>query len=99
MEERLLLDRITLHSTDISPGNKELPTAVVTNFADSGLALGNRATMPAGKATHTVAIKRFVQISLTDLFINDIAKSVHDGTYSNYRTPVSDVLTHPDEDA
>lgn len=99
MEKGLLLDRITLHAADISPGNVKLPAAVVTNFADSGLALWDRTTMPAGKAAHPVAIKRFVQISLTNMFINDIAKSGHDKAYPNYRTPASDALTHPDKEA
>src|SRR5580700_3539096 len=59
MEKRLLLDRVTLHSGDIAPGNIERATMVEANLADARLSLCNRAAVPAGIAAHPVAVQLF----------------------------------------
>ena len=63
MEEGLLLDGITLHATDIAPGNIEGSSAVEANLAHSRLPLGNRAAVSAGVATEAVAVELFVQLA------------------------------------
>jgi hypothetical protein len=59
MKERLLFDRVTLHSGDITPRNVERAAVVEANFADSGLTLGNGAAVAAGITTHSIAIQLF----------------------------------------
>jgi hypothetical protein len=77
MEEGLLLDGIALHSADISPRHVERASLVVAYFANSGLTVGNRTAVAAGIAAHPVAIESLVQITLTDVLVNDVAKSRH----------------------
>ena len=48
VEERLLLDRVALHAADVSPGNIQPSALVEADFADAGLAFGNRAFVAAG---------------------------------------------------
>jgi len=57
MEKRLLLDRATLNSGDIAPGNIERTAVIEANLADTGLSLGNRAAVAAGIAAHSIAIQ------------------------------------------
>src|SRR5216684_4928023 len=59
VEEWLLLDRVTLNSSDIAPGNIERATVIEANLADTGLSLGNRAAMAAGIAAYPIAIQLF----------------------------------------
>jgi hypothetical protein len=59
VEKRLLLDRVTLNSSNIAPGNVELATVIEANLADTGLSLGNRAAVAAGVAPYSIAIQLF----------------------------------------
>ena len=59
VEKWLLLDRVTLHSGDIAPGNVERAAVVEADLADTGLSLGNRATVAAGITADTIAIQFF----------------------------------------
>src|SRR5208337_5081896 len=59
VEERLLLDWITLHSGDVAPGNVERATVVEANLADTGLSLWNRTAVAAGITAHSIAIQLF----------------------------------------
>jgi hypothetical protein len=59
VEKRLLLDRVTLNSSDIAVGNIECATVIETNLADTGLSLGNRAAVAAGIAAYPIAIQLF----------------------------------------
>jgi hypothetical protein len=77
MEEWLFLYRVALDRAYIAPGYIKGSTAVVTNFADSGLAIWDLATMSAGKTSHPVAVELFVQFALANIFINDFAQRVH----------------------
>jgi hypothetical protein len=79
MEERLLLDRITLHSADVPPGNVELTAAIKAHFADTRLTVGNGATVSAGEAAHAIAVKFLNQvgIGLSDAGIEDVAEGGH----------------------
>jgi hypothetical protein len=79
VEERLLLDRIALHSADISPGSVERAAPVIPNLADARLSFGNRATVTAGIAPDAIAIKLFdkVGIGLADARIEDVAEGGH----------------------
>lgn len=54
MEERLLLNRIALHACRVSPRDVEFAAAIKANLAYPGLAIGDRATVSAGKATNTI---------------------------------------------
>jgi hypothetical protein len=74
MKKRLLLDGIALHSSNVSPGNVELPTAVVADFADSRLSLRNWATMPASKAADAVPFDFLVQLALADVLMKNFLK-------------------------
>src|SRR6266403_3623138 len=71
MKERLLLDGIALHSSNVSPGNVELPAAVVADLTDSRLSLGNWATMPASEAADTVPFDFLVQLALANVLIKN----------------------------
>src|ERR1700746_587788 len=77
MEEWLFLDAIAPHAAHIAPRYMQGSAAVVTNFADSGLAIWDLATMSAGKTAHPVAVELFVQFALANIFINDFAQRVH----------------------
>jgi len=57
VEKRLLLNRVTLNSSDIAPGNVERATVIEANLADTGLSLGNRAAVAAGIAAYSIAIQ------------------------------------------
>jgi hypothetical protein len=59
VEKRLLLNRITLNSSDISIGNVERATVIEANLADTGLSLRNRAAVAAGIAAYPIAIQLF----------------------------------------
>jgi hypothetical protein len=77
VEERLLLDRIALHASHVTPGNIQNSALVVTDLANSGLTFRNGTTMAAGMAAHTVALELFVQVSLTNVVIENFAKCSH----------------------
>jgi hypothetical protein len=81
VKEGFFLDRIALSSGSVSPRNIECPTSVVADFAHSGLAFGNRATMSAGEAAHTMVLKFFVEkrISLADSLVQNTAEGAHGG--------------------
>ena len=86
MEEWLLLDGVTLHSADISPGDVEGPTEVVADFANAGLAVWDGATMSASEAAHAIAVELLVKLAFTDMFVDDVAQGGHGGRpYGNYR--------------
>ncbi len=59
MEERLLLNRIALHSRNISPWDIESSTVVEANLANTRLSLGNGTAVAAGVAAHSIAIQLF----------------------------------------
>ena len=79
MKEGLLLDWIALGSRGVSPWNIQRPTAVVANFADSGLAFGNGAAMSASEAAHTVVLEFFVEkrIGFTNSLVQNTAERAH----------------------
>ena len=54
MEKGLLLDRIALHSSDVSPRNVELSAAVKADFADSNLSISDGAAMPTSEAADPI---------------------------------------------
>ncbi len=81
MKEGFLFDWIALGSGGVSPWNIERPTAVVANFADSGLAFGNGAAMSASEAAHAVVLEFFVKkrISFTDSLVQNTSEGTHGG--------------------
>ena len=81
VEEGFLFDWIALHSTHISPGNVENPALVETQFANSGLTVGDGTTVAAGVTTHAVAVQFFVEIAFTNLPIQNFAEGRHRDTY------------------
>jgi hypothetical protein len=60
VEERLLLDRVTLNPAHIAPGGVERSAAVEANFADSCLPIGDGAAMSAGIAANAATVQLFV---------------------------------------
>ena len=70
VEERLLLDGVALHAADVSPGHVEGAVCVEADFADAGLAFGDRAAVAAGEAAHTVPIELFVQVTFPDAVVH-----------------------------
>src|SRR5271155_3900851 len=77
MKERLFLDGITLHAAHIAPGHVKGSTLVVTNLADSGLAVGNGAAMAAGIAAHAIAVEFLVEITFSNVLVQDVAQGGH----------------------
>ena len=77
MEERFLFDGIALHSAHVAPGHVEHATLVVAHLADARLTIGNGTAVSAGVAAHPVAIELLVQIALTDILVDDVAKGRH----------------------
>src|SRR5271165_5022617 len=79
MEERLLLDRIALHAAHITPRDIESAAAVISNFANSGLAVGNRTAMAAGVTANAIAVKLLVKLAcaFANVLVYDIAQSGH----------------------
>src|ERR1700756_5658232 len=66
-----------MSDTDIAPGHKQGSTPVVTNLANTRLAVWDLATVPAGKTAHPVAVELFVQFALTNFFMNDFVECTH----------------------
>jgi hypothetical protein len=86
MEERLLLDRIALYSSDISPRDVELSTTVEAHLADTGLTVWDWATVSAGVATHAIVIELLDQVGicLSNALIEDVAEGGHGVILSPY---------------
>jgi hypothetical protein len=77
MEEGLFLYGVALDAADVAPGHKQGSTPVVTNPANTRLAVWDLATVPAGKTPHPVAVELFVQFALANVFMNDFAQCTH----------------------
>ena len=79
VEEGLLLNRVALHSGDISPGNVEGAATIVANLTDTGLSLANWAAVAAGIAADAVAIQFLPEsgVAFADARIKDVAKGGH----------------------
>jgi len=84
MEEGLFLDRIALHSADISPGDVKLAGLIEAHFADPRLALKDWAAVPAGEAADAIALYRLVKFSLAGMSVQDFAESGQGGNDSCY---------------
>src|SRR5258708_1685374 len=80
MEERLLLDGIALSSGNVSPGNVERAPAVVADFTDTRLAVGDGAAVAAGEAANPAMVELLVQarIGLMNSFVEETAKGRHE---------------------
>src|SRR5580693_6768681 len=77
VKKRLLLNRIALHSADISPRHIQSAAAVVPHLANAGLSLRYRTAMPARITPYPIAIQLLVKLALANLLVNDIAKRSH----------------------
>src|SRR5215467_12831369 len=79
VEERLLLDRITLHRGGISPGNEEFATAIEAHLAHSGLSFGNGTAMSARKAANAIVAEILDEtgFGLADSPVEDVAQGGH----------------------
>jgi hypothetical protein len=71
VEEWLFFDGVALHAGGVSPGNVERTGAVVADFADAGLAFGDRAAMAAGEAADAVVFEFLVErgVRFADSFV------------------------------
>jgi hypothetical protein len=79
VEEWFLFDWVALSSGGVSPGCVERAAAVEADFANAGLAFGNRAAVAAGKAADAVVTEFFVErgISLANFLVEDGAEGGH----------------------
>src|SRR5947199_10502521 len=66
VEEWLLLDRVALHYTGVTPGNVQSPASVVANLAAARLALWDGAGVKTGKTAYPVGVKPLVKSALAD---------------------------------
>jgi hypothetical protein len=78
VEERLFLDRVTLHAGYITPGDVELAAAVEPHLANSGLALGNGALVAAGVTTDTVPFNGLPEVADPGVGGEDFGEGGHD---------------------
>ena len=74
MKERLFLNGIALHSTDVSPGNVELPSLIESDFTNSCVAFSDWATVSTGIAAEAIALDGFVQFAFADILIQNFAE-------------------------
>ena len=76
MEERLLFDGIALRAGNVSPRNIERAAAVEADFADAGLAFGNRAAVTAGEAAQAIVFELLVEsgFGLADSLVENCAQ-------------------------
>jgi hypothetical protein len=79
VEEGLLLDGIALHAGGVSPRHVESSSPIKTNFADTGLAVGNWAAVAAGVAADAVVIEIFDEgrIGFSDALIQNFTQGGH----------------------
>ena len=79
MEERLLLDGIALHSSNVSERDVEFATAIEADFADSALTFGDRTAMSAGETANAITLDGLAErrITFADASIEDVAKRRH----------------------
>jgi hypothetical protein len=79
VEKRFLLDRIALHSGGVSPRNIECAAAVIADFADSGLAVGDGTAVSTGKTADAIVVEFLVErcVGLADAFVEDGAEGGH----------------------
>ena len=77
MKEGLLLDRVALHPSDISPGHIQGAGTVVTNFAHARPTLGYWTTMATRVTADAIAVQLFVKIAFPDLAVNDFSQTGH----------------------
>ena len=77
----LFLDRVTLGSGGVSPGDVERAAAIVADFAHAGLAFGDGAAMSASKAAHAVVGELLVEagIGLANSLVENTAEGGHGG--------------------
>jgi hypothetical protein len=83
VEKWFLLDRIALGAGSVSPGDEELATAVVADFANTGLAFGDGTAMSAGKTAYAVVLEFLDEgrFGFADAFVEDGAESGHGWFY------------------
>jgi hypothetical protein len=85
VEEWFFLYRVALGPGGVSPGNVEFAAAIEADFADSGLAFGDRATVPAGETAEAVVVEYFVEggIGFAGFFVESGAEGRHGWSYFN----------------
>src|SRR5256885_17228932 len=71
VEERLLLDRIALHSAHVSPRDVELPALVVADLAHPRLSLSNGTAVPTGVAAQAVVVNWCIKFAFSGNFDKD----------------------------
>jgi len=79
VEEWLLLDGIALGSGNVSPGNVQSAAAVVADFADSRLAVGDGAAVAAGEAANPAVVELLIKarVGLLNSLVEETAKGGH----------------------
>ena len=79
VKKRLLLNGIALHAGGVSPWNEEGASAIEADFADSGLAVRDGATVSAGEAADTIVVEFFVKRggAFADALVEDLAEGRH----------------------
>jgi len=74
VKKRLFLYWVALNSADVSPGHVKFAALIKANFAHTCLAFRNGAAVTASEATNAVAFDRFVQVTFTDLLVQDFTE-------------------------
>lgn len=74
MEERLFLDWVALHATNVSPWHIQLPALVVADFANPRLAFRNGTAVSACETADAITLDRLVQFTLANMLIQDFGQ-------------------------
>ena len=77
VEERLLLDRVALHTGNIAPGHPQVAPFVVADLADADCPIRNRAPMSARKAPEPVRVDLLVDLPLPGVSTEGLGEGGH----------------------
>src|SRR5688572_12897638 len=104
VKERLLLDRIALYATDVTPRHEEAAAAVESHLAHAHRTVGNGALVAAGMAAQAAAIERFDELwrsvarALGEQFLQLHLESVRQNVVSGFSRTRSSVRLQPDQE-
>jgi hypothetical protein len=77
VKEGFFLDGVALHAPYIAPRNVESPATVEAHLANAGLAVRDRAGMPAGKTAHAILVELLVKLARASAVVKDLTKGRH----------------------
>ena len=71
-EEGLFLNWITLYPSHITPGNQQFSIAIESHPAHSEVAVWDRTTMSAGKATQPISVQLLVEFTFPNSGLKNV---------------------------